>query len=44
MKDVIISKKTLEIEGQLVVGNADTIALIEVGRISSPMDLDGKYM
>ena len=44
MKDVIISKKTLEKEGQLIVRNADKIALAEVGRTSSPMDLDGKYM
>ena len=44
MKDVIISKKALEKEGQLVVRNADKIALAEVGRTSSPMDLDGKYM
>ena len=44
MKDVIISKRALEKEGQLVVRNADKIALAEVGRTSSPMDLDGKYM
>ena len=44
MKDVIISKKALEKEGQLVVRNADKIALAEVGRTSSPMGLDGKYM
>ena len=44
MKDVIISKKTLEKEGQLVVRNANKIALAEVRRTSSPMDLDGKYM
>ena len=44
MKDVIISKKALEKEGQLVVRNADKIALAEVGRTSSPIDLDGKYI
>ena len=44
IKDVIISKKTLEKEGQLVVRNADKIALAKVGRTSGPMDLDGKYM
>ena len=44
MKDVIISKKALEKEGQLVVRNADKIVLAEVGKTSSPMDLDGKYM
>ena len=44
MKDVIISKKALEKEEQLVVRNADKIALAEVGRMSSPIDLDGKYM
>ena len=44
MKDVIISKKALKKEGQLVVRNVDKIALAEVGRTSSPIDLDGKYM
>ena len=44
MKDVIISKKALEKEGQLVVRNADNIALAEVGRTLSPMNLDGKYI
>ena len=44
MKDVIISKKALEKEGQLVVRNVDKIALAKVRRMSSPMDLDGKYM
>ena len=44
MKDVIISKKTLKKEGQLVVRNVDKIAQAEVGRTSSLMDLDGKYM
>ena len=44
MKDVIISKKAPEKERQWVVRNADKIALAEVGRTSSPMDLDGKYM
>ena len=44
MKDVVISKKAREKEGQLVVRNADKIAQAEVARTSSPMDLDGKYM
>ena len=44
MKDVIISKKALEKEGQLVVRNADKIALAEVRSALSLMDLDGKYM
>ena len=44
MKDVIISKKALKKERQLVVRNADKIALAEVGRTSSLMDLDGKYI
>ena len=44
MKDVIISIRSLEKEGQLVVTNADKIALAEVGRTSSPTDLDGKYI
>ncbi|WP_375449299.1 hypothetical protein [uncultured Nostoc sp.] len=43
-KDVIISKKALENEGQLVVRNVDKIALAEVGKTLSLMDLDGKYM
>ena len=44
MKDVVTSKKAREKEGQLVVKNADKIALVEVVRTSSPMNLDGKYM
>ena len=44
MKDVIISKKTLEKEEPLIVRNADKIALAEVERTSRPMDLNGKYM
>ena len=44
MKAVIISKKALKTERQLVVKNADKIVLAEVGRTSSLMDLDGKYM
>ena len=44
MKDVIISKKTIEKEGQLVVRNIDKIVLAEVRRTSSLMDLDGKYI
>ena len=44
MKDMIISKKALEKEEQLVVRNADKIALAEVGKTSSPIDLNGKYM
>ena len=44
MKDVIILKKALKKEGQLVVRNANKIALAEFGRTLSPMDLDGKYM
>ena len=44
MKDVVISKKAREKEGQLVVRNADKIAQAEVARTSSPMDLDGKYI
>ena len=44
MKDVIISKKALEKERQLVVKNADKIALAKVGKTLSPMDFDGKYM
>ena len=44
MKDVIISRKALEKEGQLVVRNADKIALAEVGKTLSLIDLDGKYM
>ena len=41
---MIILKKALEKEGQLVVKNAGKIALREFGKTSSPMDLDGKYM
>ena len=41
---MIISKKTLEKERQLVVRNKDKIALVEVGRTLSLMDLDGKYL
>ena len=44
IKDVIISKKALKKEGQLVVRNADKIALVEVRKTSSPMDLDDKYI
>ena len=44
MKDVIILKRALENEGQLVVRNVDAIALAEIGRTSSPIDFDGKYM
>ena len=44
MKDVIILKNVLEKERQLVVRNAEKIALVEIGRTLSPMDLDGKYM
>lgn len=42
MKDVIISEKAGEKEGQSVVGNA--IKLAKVAKMSSPIDLDGKYM
>ena len=44
MKKVIISKKTLEKKGQLVVRNTNKITLAEVGKTSSPIDLDGKYI
>ena len=44
MKNVIISKKALKKERQLVVRNADKIALAKVRRMSSPMDLDCKYI
>ena len=44
IKDVIISKNALEKEEQLVVKNADKITLAKVGKTSSPMDLDSKYM
>ena len=44
MKDVIISKRALEKERQLILKNTDKIALAEVWRMSSPMDLDDKFM
>ena len=44
MKDVIISKKALEKEEQLVVKNKDNIALTELRKTSSLIDLDGKYI
>ena len=44
MKDVIILKKALEKEGQLVVRNANKIALTEFGRTLSSIDLDSKYI
>ena len=44
IKNVIISKRALEKEGQLVVKNADKIVLAKVRRTSSLMDLDGKYI
>ena len=44
MKDVIISKKTLEKERQLIVRNANKIALAEIVRMLSPINLDGKYI
>ena len=44
MKNVTISKKSSEKEEKLVVRNADKILLAKVGKTSSPIDLDGKYM
>ena len=44
MKDVVISQKAWEKEGQLVIKNVDKIAQTEVMRTSSLIDLDGKYM
>ena len=44
IKNVIILKKTLEKEGQLVVRYTDKIVLAEVGKTLSPKDLDGKYI
>lgn len=42
MKDMIISEKVREKEGQLIVGNA--IKLVEIVKMSYPIDLGGKYM
>ena len=44
MKDMIISKRAIKKEDQLVVRNVDKIALTKVGRTSSLIDLDSKYM
>ena len=44
MINVIISKRVLEKEGQLVMRNGDKIALVEIGKTLSPIDLDGKYI
>ena len=44
MKDVIMSKKILEKERQLVVRNKNKIALVKVGKMSSPINLKSKYM
>ena len=44
IKEIIILKKALEKERQLEMRNTDKIALAKIGRTSSPMDLDGKYM
>ena len=43
MKDVIIQEKTREKE-RLSESIADTTAPAEVARVSSPVDLAGKYM
>ena len=44
MKDVIISKKAVQKKKQLVVRNVDKIALAEMRKTSSLIDLYGKYM
>ena len=44
MKDVIILKKAQEKNGLLVMKNIDKIAQVKIAIISSPIDLDGKYM
>lgn len=41
---MIISKKVLEKEQQLIVKNANEIALAEFGKILNPIDLNSKYM
>ena len=41
---MIISKSTLEKEGQLIIRDTNKTALVEVGRTLSPIDLNGKYM
>ena len=44
IKDVIISKKALKKERQLVMRNVDKITLAEVGRTSSRINFDSKYI
>ena len=44
MKDVVISKKAWVKKRRLEMRNADKMALVEVVRTTSLMDLDGKYM
>lgn len=40
---MILSKKVLEKEEQLIIKNANRIALSEVGKTSSSMNLDHRY-
>ena len=44
MKDMIISKKVLEKEGQLIIRKADKIVLAEIRITLSLIDINGKYI